>query len=91
MPNIPEALIAFLATASLGATWSSCAPELGVRAVIDRFGQLGPKVLIAVDGYRYGTREIDRRARSRLRDALPTLETTVKCRTFMPAAASMEP
>ena len=54
-------------------------PELGVRAVIDRFGQLAPKVLLAVDGYRYGTREIDRRAQvAALRDALPTLQTTVE-------------
>lgn len=60
LPNIPEALIAMLATASLGAVWSSCAPESGVRAVIDRFGQIKPKVLLAVDGYRYGSKDIDR-------------------------------
>jgi acetoacetyl-CoA synthetase len=59
-PNIPETLVAFLATASLGAIWSSCAPEFGVRAVIDRFAQIEPVVLIAVDGYRYGSRQIDR-------------------------------
>ena len=53
-PNIPETLIAFLATASIGATWSSCAPEFGVRSVIDRFAQIEPAVLVAVDGYRYG-------------------------------------
>ena len=62
LPNIPEAIIAFLATASLGAIWSSCAPEFGVQAVVDRFGQIGPKVLIAVDGYRYGSKLVDRRA-----------------------------
>ncbi len=52
-PNIPETLIAFLATASLGAVWSSCSPDFGVKAVLDRFRQIEPKVLVAVDGYRY--------------------------------------
>ena len=61
LPNGVEALTAFLAAASLGAVWSSCAPEFGTRAVLDRLGQIGPKVLIAVDGYRYGGRDIDRR------------------------------
>ena len=61
MPNIPQTIVAFLATASLGAVWSSCAPEFGVRAVIDRWSQLEPNVLIAVDGYRYGGRDFDRR------------------------------
>src|SRR6185295_10489655 len=61
LPNIPETIAAFLATASLGAIWSSCAPEFGTRAVIDRFGQIEPRVLLAVDGYRYGDRDIDRR------------------------------
>jgi len=62
LPNIPEAIVAFLATASLGAIWSSCPPEFGVQAVVDRFGQITPKVLIAVDGYRYGPKLIDRRS-----------------------------
>jgi acetoacetyl-CoA synthetase len=62
LPNIPEAAVAFLATASLGAIWSSCAPEFGARAVIDRFSQVEPKVLLAVAGYRYGNRDVDRRA-----------------------------
>ena len=56
-PNIPETLVAFLATASLGAIWSSCAPEFGVRSVIDRFAQIEPAVLVAVDGYRYGSKD----------------------------------
>ena len=60
-PNIPETLVAFLAAASLGAVWASCAPEFGVRAVIDRFAQIEPVVLVAIDGYRYGDRAIDRR------------------------------
>src|SRR5689334_1598708 len=61
LPNIPEALAAFLACASLGAVWSSAAPEFGARSVIDRFGQIEPKVLLAIDGYRYGGRDFDRR------------------------------
>jgi acetoacetyl-CoA synthetase len=62
MPNAPETLIAFLATASLGAVWSSAAPEFGARSVIDRFAQIEPRVLLAVDGYRHGGRDFDRRA-----------------------------
>jgi acetoacetyl-CoA synthetase len=62
MPNIPETLAAFLACASIGAVWSSAAPEFGPRSVIDRFAQIEPKVLLAVDGYRYGGRDFDRRA-----------------------------
>jgi acetoacetyl-CoA synthetase len=61
MPNIPEAVAAFLATASLGAIWSSCSPDFGARSVIDRFAQIEPKVLLAVDGYRYNGRDFDRR------------------------------
>jgi acetoacetyl-CoA synthetase len=78
LPNIPETLIAFLATASLGATWAACPPEFGPRSVIDRFAMLDPKVLFAVVGYRYGEREIDRRAEvAELLAALPTLEHVV--------------
>ncbi len=61
MPNIPEAVAAFLATASIGAVWSSCSPDFGARSVIDRFAQIEPKVLLAVDGYRYNGRDFDRR------------------------------
>jgi acetoacetyl-CoA synthetase len=61
MPNIPEAVAAFLATASIGAVWSSCSPDFGARSVIDRFAQIEPKVLLAVDGYRYNGRDVDRR------------------------------
>jgi acetoacetyl-CoA synthetase len=57
LPNIPETIAAFLATASLGAIWSSAAPEFGARSVIDRFAQIEPRVLLAVDGYRYGGRD----------------------------------
>jgi acetoacetyl-CoA synthetase len=59
MPNIPETVAAFLATASLGAVWSSAAPEFGARSVIDRFAQIEPKVFLAIDGYRYGGRDFD--------------------------------
>jgi acetoacetyl-CoA synthetase len=60
MPNIPETIAAFLASASIGAIWSSAAPEFGARSVIDRFAQIEPKVLLGVDGYRYGGRDFDR-------------------------------
>ena len=61
VPNIPEAVAAFLATASVGGIWSSCSPDFGARSVIDRFAQIEPAVLIAVDGYRYNGRDFDRR------------------------------
>ena len=62
MPNIPETVAAFLACASLGAVWSSAAPEFGARSVVDRFSQIKPSVLLAVDGYRYGGKDFDRTA-----------------------------
>ncbi|HUO73346.1 MAG TPA: acetoacetate--CoA ligase [Solirubrobacteraceae bacterium] len=72
MPNIPETLAAFLACASIGAVWSSAAPEFGVRSVVDRFAQIEPKVLLAIDGYRYGGRDFDKRgAVADIREALP--------------------
>ncbi|MFC7329634.1 acetoacetate--CoA ligase [Marinactinospora rubrisoli] len=78
LPNIAEAVAAFYACASIGAVWSSCSPDFGVRSVIDRFSQIEPKVLLAVDGYRYGGRDFDRRdVIAALRDRLPTLEHTV--------------
>jgi acetoacetyl-CoA synthetase len=61
LPNIPETVAAFLACASIGAVWSSAAPEFGARSVIDRFGQIEPKVLLTIDGYRYGGKDFDRR------------------------------
>ncbi|MEA2450116.1 MAG: acetoacetyl-CoA synthetase [Thermoleophilaceae bacterium] len=60
MPNIPETVAAFLACASIGATWSSASPDFGARSVVDRFAQIEPKVLLAVDGYRYGGKDFDR-------------------------------
>ncbi len=79
MPNIPETVAAFLACASLGAVWSSAAPEFGVRSVVDRFAQVEPKVLLAIDGYRYGGRDFDRsEAVSQIAEQLPGLERTVR-------------
>lgn len=78
LPNAIPAVVAFLATASIGAIWSSCAPEFGVRAVIDRVQQIGPKVLLAADGYLYGDKRVDRRDNIRaIHDALDTVETLV--------------
>jgi acetoacetyl-CoA synthetase len=78
LPNIPEAIVAFLATASIGAVWSSCSPDFGPASVIDRFAQIEPKVLFAVDGYRYGGKDFDRRETvAKLQDAMPALERTV--------------
>lgn len=78
LPNVPEAAIALLATASLGATWSSCAPEFGTRSVVDRLRQIEPKVLLTIDGYRYGDRAVDRvQEVAAIRAALPSLVTTV--------------
>jgi acetoacetyl-CoA synthetase len=78
LPNIPEAVAALLACSSLGAVWSSCSPDFGARSVVDRFAQIEPKVLLAVDGYRYGGRDFDRRDVLRTLDAeLPTLERIV--------------
>ncbi len=78
LPNIPQAVVAFLACASLGAVWSSCSPDFGSPSVIDRFKQIQPKVLFAVDGYRYGGKDFDRREVAReIVAALPTLEHVV--------------
>jgi acetoacetyl-CoA synthetase len=78
LPNVPETVVAMLATASIGATWSSCAPEFGVSSVVDRFAQIEPKVLLAVDGYRYGGAWHDRReALAEIRRRLPSVAATV--------------
>jgi len=79
MPNIPETAAAFLACASIGATWSSAAPEFGARSVIDRFAQVTPTVFLAIDGYRYGGKDFDRSAQvQRIAAELPGLERTVR-------------
>ncbi|MEU3493731.1 acetoacetate--CoA ligase [Kitasatospora cineracea] len=78
LPNIPETLVAFLATAGIGAVWAACAPEFGPRSVVDRFAQLEPKVLLTVAGYRYGERDVDRRAEvAEIAARLPTVERVV--------------
>ncbi|HEY1358919.1 MAG TPA: acetoacetate--CoA ligase [Thermoleophilaceae bacterium] len=78
MPNIPETVAALLACASIGAIWSSAAPEFGAPTVIDRFSQIEPKVLLAIDGYRYGGKDFDRRERvAELERSIPSLEHTV--------------
>jgi acetoacetyl-CoA synthetase len=78
LPNVPEAIVAFLASASIGAIWSSCSPDFGPASVIDRFAQIEPKVLFAVDGYRYGGKDFNRRdVLAELQAAMPTLERTV--------------
>jgi acetoacetyl-CoA synthetase len=78
LPNIPETLVAFLATASLGAIWATCPPEFGPRSVLDRLGQLEPKVLLAVAGYCYGDKLVDRREQvAAVRAGLPSLEEVV--------------
>ncbi len=78
LPNIPETIAAFLGCASIGATWSSCAPEFGVRSVVDRFAQIEPKVLLTVDGYRYSGRDFDRSETiAALQRELPTLQRTL--------------
>ncbi|MER7558098.1 acetoacetate--CoA ligase [Nocardioides sp. NPDC126508] len=78
LPNIPEALVAYLATASLGATWASCASEFGPRSVIDRFAQIEPVVLLVAGGYRYGAKDIDRREQvAEIRAELPSVRQVI--------------
>jgi acetoacetyl-CoA synthetase len=78
MPHIPETIIALFATASIGAIWSSCSPDFGSRSVLDRFQQIKPKILLAVDGYMYGGKVFDRRSTVvELQRGLPTLRQTI--------------
>jgi acetoacetyl-CoA synthetase len=78
LPNVPEAMIAFLAVVSLGGIWSICAPDMGTNAVLDRFQQIGPKMLIACDGVTYGAKDFDRTAVvAELKAALPTVRHVV--------------
>ena len=78
MPNIPETLVGFIATASLGAIWATCAPEFGARSVVARFAQIEPKVLFCVGGYGFRDRYIDRRAEvEAIRSQMPSLEHVV--------------
>jgi acetoacetyl-CoA synthetase len=85
LPNMPEAIIATLAAASIGAVWSSCSPDFGVQGVIDRFGQIEPKVLFAVDGYHYNGKTHD--CLGKLREIAPRLPTVEKI-VVVPYAAA---
>jgi acetoacetyl-CoA synthetase len=88
LPNTAEAVIALLATTAIGAVWASCGPEFGVRAVTDRFGQISPKVLLAVDGYRFGGRTHDLGdVVHELRRRLPSLNETIVVRKLRPDQA----
>jgi len=78
LPNLPETVVAMLAAASLGAVWSSCSPDFGANGVLDRFGQIRPKVLVCADGYRYGGKAVDSLARMReVQARLPGIERLV--------------
>lgn len=78
LPNVPEAAVAMMATLAIGAVWSAAAPEFGVATVVERFAQITPKVLLAVDGYRYGGKDVERREEvQRIAAALPSLEHVV--------------
>jgi acetoacetyl-CoA synthetase len=88
LPNIPHAVVAMLATTSIGAIWASCSPDFGWRGVIDRFSQLAPKVLFCVDGYRYGGREFDRTEEMReIAGALTSIEHVVSVPYLRPGDA----
>ncbi len=79
LPNIPETIAAFLACASLGVIWSSAAPEFGARSVIDRFAQIGPKLMLTIDGYRYGGKDHDRsEIAAEIAAEIPSLERVVR-------------
>ena len=78
LPNLPETAIAMLATTSLGAIWSSCSPDFGIKGVMDRFGQIAPKVLFVADGYHYGGKTLDSLSRARaIAEQLPYLEQLI--------------
>ena len=78
LPNVPEATAALLAAASLGAVWSSCSPDFGVQGVLDRFGQIEPKILFCADGYLYGGKEFDSQEKaSQVLERLPSVEECV--------------
>lgn len=92
LPNIPEAAVAFFATASIGAVWSSCSPDFGSASVVDRFGQIAPRLLFTCDGYRYGGKWFDRTAEvTAMIAALPTLEHVVHVPVFGGTAEAAAP
>ena len=91
MPNRPETIIALLATASIGAIWSSCSPDFGAKSVLDRFTQIEPKLLFAVDGYRYGGKDYDRRdVVAELQQNLASLEHTILVPHISPDTSGLE-
>jgi acetoacetyl-CoA synthetase len=91
MPNIPETVIAMLATTAIGAIWSSCSPDFGTQGVLDRLTQLQPKLLFAVDGYQYGGKIFDRRAELKAIVAgLPSLEKIIALSRYAPFEASAQ-
>jgi len=86
LPNSPEAVIAMLATVSIGAIWASCGPDFGPRGVVDRFGQLAPKLAFCVDGYHYGGKLFDRRPELKaILNALPSVEQVIYLRQLEPS------
>jgi len=89
LPNVPETMVAFLATVSIGGVWSLCAPDMGTNAVLDRFRQIEPRVLIAVDGMTYGGRDHDRLGvLAELRAQLPTVRHTLLLGNLDPSASA---
>ena len=92
LPNVPETIVCFLAVASVGAVWSICAPDMGTNAVLDRFRQIEPKVLIACDGVTYGGRDFDRTpVVAELRAALPSLEHVLMLRNLGVDTGALQP
>ena len=88
LPNVPEAIVGLLASASIGAVWTACAPDFGTQSVLDRFTQVEPVVLLAVDGYRFNGRHYDRRdVVTAVRQALPDLRATI----WVPSSESADP
>jgi acetoacetyl-CoA synthetase len=92
LPNVPETIVAFLATISIGGVWSLCAPDMGTNAVLDRFRQIGPKVLIACDGVRYAGKAIDRvEVVRQLRSALPSVTQLIVLNSLGGETAALTP
>jgi acetoacetyl-CoA synthetase len=92
MPNIPQTVVAMLATTAVGAIWACCSPDFGERGVLDRFAQLSPKVLFCIDGYRYGGKPFDRRAElERILAGLPTLREVIYLPNLDPQAPPPRP
>ncbi|MBC5762940.1 acetoacetate--CoA ligase [Ramlibacter albus] len=92
LPNTPEAVIALLATTAIGAIWSACSPDFGARSILDRFQQIEPRLLFAVDGYRFGGKDFDRTGElARLVEGLPSLEHVVFLPDLNPAAPRPTP